>query len=224
MELKKSPKKDLERKRLVFFQIGMVIALVLAILAFEWRTYDKKMNIQTRLPGEITLLELPDVTKHTKPKPPAPPPQPVVKIRIKPNDEYVEEHPVIDVGVDFNDPMPEAVFFSEEPAVIEPEIFKVVEDMPEFPGGEQALYRFLGENMTYPAAAKEVGISGVVYVCFVVEPDGTTTHFRILRSPHPSLSGEALRVLKLMPEWKPGRQRTKAVRVEYNIPINFKLN
>ena len=103
-------------------------------------------------------------------------------------------------------------------------IFTVVEVMPKYPGGRDAMYKFLGENIKYPQKAREEGISGTVYVQFVVEKDGRTTGFKILRSAEESLDNEALRVLKTMPKWEPGTQKGKPVRVQYNLPIKFKLD
>ncbi len=103
-------------------------------------------------------------------------------------------------------------------------VFTVVEVMPKYPGGKEAMYKFLGENIKYPQKAREEGISGTVYVQFVVEKDGHTTGFKILRGAEESLDNEALRVLKTMPKWEPGTQRGKPVRVQYNLPIKFKLD
>ena len=103
-------------------------------------------------------------------------------------------------------------------------IYTVVEVMPKYPGGLDAMYKFLAENIKYPQKAKEEGISGTVYVQFIVEKDGQTTGFKILRGAAESLDNEALRVVKTMPIWEPGTQRGKPVRVQYNLPIKFKLD
>lgn len=102
------------------------------------------------------------------------------------------------------------------------EIFVVPEKDPEFPGGEQALYDFLRKNIRYPQAAKDSNIQGKVYVTFVVEKDGTITNLKVLRDIGGGCGEEALRVLRMMPQWKPGMQLGKAVRVQYNLPITFK--
>ena len=99
----------------------------------------------------------------------------------------------------------------------------VVESMPEFPGGEAALYKFLGENIKYPQMAKESGIQGRVFVTFVVERNGSVTDVRVLRGIGGGCDEEAVRVVQNMPSWTPGKQRGKAVRVQYNLPVKFTL-
>ncbi len=99
----------------------------------------------------------------------------------------------------------------------------IIEDQPEFPGGVEAMYKFLQENIKYPPLALENGIEGRVYVTFVVEEDGTITEPRVLRDIGGGCGREAIRVVKLMPKWKPGKQSGKPVRVQYNLPINFTL-
>jgi len=103
-------------------------------------------------------------------------------------------------------------------------IFAVVEVMPKYPGGLDAMYKFLGENIKYPQKAREEGISGTVYIQFIVEKDGQTSGFKLLRGAEESLDNEALRVLKMMPKWEPGKQKGKPVRVQYNLPVKFALD
>lgn len=103
------------------------------------------------------------------------------------------------------------------------EVFKVVEVDPEFPGGEEALYKYLAENIKYPIMAKNNKVEGRVYITFVIEKDGTVSDAKVLRSVNEELDAEALRVINAMPKWKPGTQRGVPVRVQYNIPISFKL-
>jgi TonB family protein len=103
------------------------------------------------------------------------------------------------------------------------EIFFIVEEMPEFPGGEQALRQFISNSIDYPKVAQEKGIQGKVYVTFVVTKDGNVANATIARGVDPSLDSEALRVVNSLPKWKPGKQRGQAVNVSYTVPINFKL-
>ena len=105
----------------------------------------------------------------------------------------------------------------------DPPIFKVVEDMPTFPGGKEAMYKYLGDNITYPAEAKKDSISGTVYITYVIEIDGSVSKVTLLRGVREDLDKEAMRVVKEMPKWKPGKQKGKAVRVQYNLPIKFSL-
>jgi periplasmic protein TonB len=103
------------------------------------------------------------------------------------------------------------------------EIFTVVEEQPQYPGGEQAQIKFLKENIKYPQKARELGIQGKVYVTFVVEIDGTISDPRILRGIGGGCDEEAMRVIKAMPKWIPGKQRRVPVRVQFNIPVKFAL-
>ena len=112
---------------------------------------------------------------------------------------------------------------SYEEGGIEDKVFVVVEDEPEFPGGMEALYKFLQDNVQYPRLVLENGIEGRVYVTFVVETDGSITNPRLLRDIGGGCGQEALRVVKMMPKWKPGKQQGKVVRVQFNLPVNFVL-
>lgn len=102
-------------------------------------------------------------------------------------------------------------------------LFTIVEEMPVFPGGEQELFRFLSENIKYPALAKENNIKGVVYVSFIVEVTGCISNVKIIKGVHPSIDNESLRVVRAMPKWKPGFQNGSPVRVSFNLPIRFTL-
>jgi TonB family protein len=102
-------------------------------------------------------------------------------------------------------------------------VFTVVEVMPKFKGGKEALYTYLGNNIKYPEDAKKEGIEGTVYVTYVIEKDGSVSHVKVLRGVHESLDKEAVRVIKEMPKWEPGKQRGKPVRVQYNMPIKYTL-
>ncbi|MDD2322952.1 MAG: energy transducer TonB, partial [Bacteroidales bacterium] len=111
----------------------------------------------------------------------------------------------------------------EEEEVVEEEIFLVVENQPEFPGGEAARLKYLSENIEYPQMAKESGIQGIVFVTFVVEPNGSISNVAILRGIGGGCDEEAVRVVQNMPSWKPGKQRGRPVRVRFNMPIKFTL-
>ena len=116
----------------------------------------------------------------------------------------------------------------EEPAAIGDtekarEVFVIVEEMPEFPGGQQALMKFMTSNLRYPEIAKEEEIQGTVFVTFVVQEDGSLREVKVLRGVHPELDREALRVVKSMPNWRPGKNGGKVCCVQYNLPVNFVL-
>lgn len=113
---------------------------------------------------------------------------------------------------------------SESKEEVEDYVFVIVEEMPEFPGGKDSLYKFLGANIVYPNKAKDNSVQGKVYVNFTIEKDGAISGVKVLRSVHPLLDEEAVRVVELFPKWKPGKQKGKTVRVSYNLPISFVLN
>lgn len=111
----------------------------------------------------------------------------------------------------------------EKPKDEGPVSIAMVEQKPSFPGGDAAMYAWLGQNISYPAAAAEEGISGKVYVQFIVEKDGRITNVHVVRSKHFALDEEAKRVVARMPKWTPGRNNGQPVRVTYNLPVNFQL-
>lgn len=118
---------------------------------------------------------------------------------------------------------PEEIMEASGELTTEEEVFFIVEEMPEFPGGEEALRNFIAQHIDYPDIAQENGIQGKVYVTFVVSPDGSVKNAKIARGVDPVLDQEALRVVNTMPRWSPGKQRGKAVNVAYTVPISFKL-
>lgn len=223
MEKKKSDKANLENKRTVFLEIGFVLALALVFFAFEYKSYDKVeyTNVE-RLVDDTPEEIIPITEQKVKPPPPKPPPQ-VTIINVVEDDVEVEDDIEIDIDFDEDEAMEEFQFVEDEEEIEEEQIFLVVENMPEFPGGEAAMYKFIGNNIDYPRMAKESGISGRVFVTFVVERDGSVTDVQILRGIGGGCDEEAVRVIKAMPKWNPGKQRGKPVRVQYRMPIKFTL-
>ncbi len=224
MESKKSPKADLEGKKIIFTQLGLIIALAAILLAFEWKSYDKTVEgFGERVVEDIPEEIIPITEQKVKPPPP-PPPKKVVVINVVEDDVEVEEDLIIDAEADEETEMEEFIPIEvEEEVVEEAPIFTVVESMPEFKGGMQQLYTYLGNNIKYPVMAKESGIQGKVYVTFVVEKDGSITDVKVLRGIGGGCDEEAVRVVQSMPRWSPGKQRGKPVRVQYNLPVRFTL-
>lgn len=221
MEPKKNPKADLEKLRSTVLLGGIVISLLIVYSMINLKFYD----VQASELGDLVVEEIeeeiiPITEQNTPPPPPPPPPAAPETIEIVEDDVEIEEEIEIDTEADAETVVE---VFEVEEEVVEEEIFTIVEDMPEFPGGIQALYKYLGENVKYPQAAKANGISGKVFVNFTVEKDGSITDVKIIRGVHELLDKEAIRVVKAFPKWKPGKQRGKAVRVSYNIPISFVL-
>ncbi|HLN52710.1 MAG TPA: energy transducer TonB [Lentimicrobium sp.] len=225
MEAKKTPKADLESKRTFFVQIGLIVALAAMLVAFEWKTYDVQQIDVAGRQVETVEEEMVEITQQNKPPPPPAPPAQTTLIHIVTDDVEVEDDLVIDAEADeltvIEAYTPPAV--SEEEEVAEAEIFTVVEESPSFPGGDAARIQFLQQNIVYPQMARESGIQGTVYVTFVVERDGRVTDVRVLRGIGGGCDEEAIRVIKAMPKWNPGKQRGKPVRVQFNMPIKFTL-
>ena len=225
MEEKKSPKANLENRKVMFTQIGMIIALLVAWLAFEHKSYDKREIDPSLLNREVVIdEEMVEITKQEEQKPqPVEMPKQTTQLEIVQDDVEVED---IDINaeVEQNEVIEEYVPVEvEEEEVVEQEIFKIVEEMPSYPGGEQKLMEYVAKNIKYPQIARETGIQGRVFVGFVVEPDGSISNVKLLRGIGGGCDEEAMRVIKSLPKWKPGKQRGKAVRVSYQIPVFFKL-
>lgn len=224
MEEKKSPKANLENKKLMFMQIGLIISLLVAWLAFEHKSYDKRDYTEIIRAAENIEEEMVEITQQEQPKPqPMEMPKQTTQLEIVNDDVEVED---IEINVETNQ---EEVIQEytpvevEEEEVVEQEVFTIVEQMPSFPGGDEKMYKYLGNNIKYPQVARETGIQGRVFVNFVVEPDGSVSNVKVLRGIGGGCDEEAMRVVKAMPKWTPGKQRGKAVRVSYTLPVVFKL-
>ena len=227
MELKKSPKADLERRRTLYILVGLVFILSTVFVAFEWTT------------TEVTLIEVANdafdgledeiipITMQQPAPPPPPPPAPQVEeiLKVVEDDKEIEQVEIesteddvnTEVEINFNDGAP-----TEEETTTD-EIFTVVENMPQFPGGDAALLGYISKSVKYPAIAQENGIQGRVIISFVIEKDGLVADATVVRGVDPALDKEALRVVNNMPKWKPGEQRGKPVRVKYTLPVTFRL-
>ena len=225
MEEKKSPKANLENKKLMFMQIGMIISLLIAWLAFEHKSYDKREIDSSLFNREVALdEEMVEITKQEEQKPqPVEAPQQTTQLEIV-DDDVETEDLNINAEVEQNEVIEEYVAPEVvEEEVSETEIFQIVEEMPSFPGGEGKLMEYVAKNIKYPQIARETGIQGRVFVGFVVEPDGSISNVKLLRGIGGGCDEEAMRVIKSLPKWKPGKQRGKPVRVSYQIPVFFKL-
>ena len=223
MEEKKSPKANLENKKLMFTQIGLIISLAVAWVVFEIKSYDKREFADIDRTVEIVEEEMVEITKQEQKPQPVEVPKQTTQIQVVEDDVEVEDIE-INADVDQNEVIEEYVAPEvEEEEVVEAEVFTIVEEMPEYPGGLNKLTDYLSKNIKYPQMARESGIQGRVFVNFVVEPDGSVSNVNVMRSLGGGCDEEAMRVVKAMPKWKPGRQRGKAVRVSYILPVNFKL-
>ena len=217
MEPKKNPDISLEKKKGLFFHIGLVITLVIVLGAFEWKSYDKLAYNLGQLNLDDLEEEIIPITKQeVKPPPPPPPPPEVIEI--------VEDDVEIEDEIEIEDTESDEDVEIEIEEEDDEEFFMVVENMPEFPGGDLGLMKYIQKNVKYPAIAKEYNITGKVYVSFIVDKKGSVTNVKIVRGVDKNLDAEAMRVVKSLPKYKPGKQRGKSVRVMFTIPINFTLN
>lgn len=231
MEIKKSPKADLQNRRIIFLLVGLVVALGITGLAFSINS--KPVAGEYKPPKrETTEMEQIDNTRQDQPE--TPPEQQKAQaqvvtdvLNIVSNDQKIETNIVfVDEADDFSDF--EMVIEDKEEEIVEDEIFITVEDMPTFRGGGLPEFRnWVQQNVKYPQIALENGIQGNVVIQFVVGPDGKMTNFKVLQSPDKTLSDATIDVLKKANEmkngWKPGKQRGKPVKVSFTLPVAFKI-
>ncbi len=222
METKKSPKANLENKRLIFSQIGMVIALALVFFAFEYRTYETRSLVLPMRTSVGDNTDLVPITVHKKHEPP--PPKQIAKITPIDDHKQADDPGIIDVSASPDIPIPPFVpKLKQENELIDDTPIAIPEVMPEFPGGTAALMAFLANEIKYPPLAREMNITGIVYLGFVIERDGSISEVKLLRGIGGGCDQEAMRVVSLLPAWKPGMQAGQPVRVTYNLPVKFIL-
>ncbi len=224
MEVKKNPKVDLEKNRPLLLEIGFIISLALIFIGFQYKSSDDTENTLGSL-GNIQIEEeIIPITRQQEIKQPPPPPQVVEELNIvEDNEEIEEELSIDDSEADENTEVEQVEIQPQEEEEEEIVNFYVIENKPEFPGGQDAMFKFIAEHTKYPEIAKENGITGKVFVQFVIDKDGAVTDVKVIRGIDPYLDKEAVRVVKSMPKWQPGLQRGKPVKVSFQLPINFTL-
>jgi len=231
MEAKKTAKADLENKKGLFLEIGLVAIIAICLLAFNWKNYDAndelKVNTRTadsELEEEIIQTQE-DQPEPEMPEPEAPEPQTTEFQEVDDNKEI--EHELVVNAEDNANAAQDAYVAptaSTEDVEVEEEILVFVEKDPEFPGGPEALLKYLAENLQYPDLARQGNIEGKVYVEFVVEKDGRVTNCKVLRDIGAGCGQEAVRVIKSMPKWSPGESAGKRVRTRFQQQVVFKLH
>lgn len=227
MEVKKSPKADLENKKSTWMLIGYVIVLAFMFVAFEWTKRDIKIDTSQAIADVIFEEEIIPITEQPEQATPPPPEAPSIPetLTIVEDDADVEETTIAsteDVGQKVEIKYVPVAVEEEEPE--EQTIFEIVEEAPEFiNGGMAGLMQYLSKNIKYPTIARENGTQGRVVVQFVVNRDGSIVDAKVMRGVDPYLDKEALRVINSMPKWKPGKQRGKPVRCRYTVPVMFRL-
>lgn len=220
MEYKKNPEKDLERSRSPLLALGMVVSLALAITAFEWRTVQEPI-IDIVVEG---VFEEDEMIFQTVQPPPEPPKPKVVLTKVVETKEEVEPpKDLIILEPEEFDPGEIVIPYEPEEEPVE-EVLSFVEEMPSPEGGMQAFYSFLSKKMKYPKQARRMGMEGKVFVQFVVNEKGKMTDLEVVRGIGVGCDEEALRVMKLAPDWNPGKQRGRPVKVRMVVPIYFRLN
>ena len=228
MEIKKTPKADLENKKSTWLLVGYVIVFAFMFIAFEWTKRDIKIDTSQAITDLVFEEEIIPITEQPEQAAPPPPPAapPIAETLTIVEDDADVEETTIATSEETN----QAVEIKYVPVAVEEEepeeqtIFEVVEQMPEFPnGGMAGLMQYLSKNIKYPTIAQENGTQGRVTVQFVVNRDGSIVDAKVLRGVDPYLDKEAIRVISSMPKWKPGMQRGKAVRVKYTVPVMFRL-
>ncbi|SMO73115.1 protein TonB [Saccharicrinis carchari] len=234
---RKSTQADLEHKRSMFFQIGLVISLAIVLFMMELNFKTRDVNQSLIDTGFRTEEEMVPITRQELKTPPPPPPKKIMAtdiISIVDDDvELDEELELFDSETDQDQEIKliEIPVNLEEEVEEEAPIFIVVEEMPIFrpqlcatpEEGNRELMKFVSQAIRYPVIAAENGIQGRVYVTFVVSPNGSVTDVQVSRGVDAALDKEAIRVVQELPEFSPGKQRGKPVRVQYSIPINFIL-
>lgn len=225
MKTKKSKKADLESKRKLFFLIGLLFSLAIVLAAFEWKSPVEKIMIFDDLKIDAPDDEMMPITREKEEKKETLPVQKVFDFKLVTDETDIDDDPDFfesditpDEAVDVKMYIPQ----TEEKTDDIPTVW-FADEMPEFPGGELALRKFVAQSIKYPVIAQESGIEGKVIVTFIINTNGEVTDVRIFRGVNSSLDNEALRVVRKLPRWKPGKQNGKAVRVNYNVPINFVL-
>lgn len=229
MEVKKSQKANLENKKLLFTELGLVVSLGICLGAFEWGTREKQVSELLDDNAVVQEEEMIPITQETPPPPPEVPKIPILSDNIDivdddisvDDDLFVNLEDDANMAVEIQDYIEEVV---EEKVEEEAIPFQLVEEKPSFNGGDANEFsKWVNSQLVYPEIAKENGVQGRVTLQFTVENDGRVTNVKVLRGVDPSLDKEAVKVVSSSPKWKPGKQRDRAVRVTYTFPVIFQL-
>ena len=225
MQIKKSEKASLEKDKLVYVLMGLVFVLSLCYVALEWT--EKEVTKYEVTDTEFLFEEEVEIQQTSQETPPPPPPPAVQEVEVLNVVEDNVETESIEVNTE-DDKEVEVIIAAPVELPVEEEeeevVFKVVEQQAEFPGGPQAMFKYLSEHIKYPVICQENGIQGKVICQFTVNKDGSIVDIQVLRSSgHDALDKEAMRVIQSMPKWAPGKQRGKPVRSRFTLPVTFKL-
>lgn len=225
MEIKKNPQVDAEKTRLPFTLLGLFFSAAFVFMAFTYSS-GKKDEGKDGDEKDKKDVAFENVVEQDEPPPPedTPPPPDVPEMPPPPTEDVKEVEKEDDqTKTSFGPPDLAPIAKPAEKTEVPDEIFDVVEEDPGFPNGEEEMQRFIKSNIKYPEISIQMGDQGKVYVRFVVEKDGSISNVSIARSVTPELDREAMRVVRMMPKWNPGKQRGRPVRTNVVIPIVFKL-
>ena len=228
MEIKKSEKANLENKKLLFVEIGLIISLLIVYIALEWTSKETNTAVLEDTTEILIEEEIISTNMETPPPPPAAPKIPVLSDQIDIVDDEIELEDDMFMNLEDDSSLGVEImdYVEVEEEVVEEEAipFQLVEEKPSFQGGDANQFsKWVNSRLVYPEIAKENGVSGRVTLQFTVEKDGSVTKVRVLRGVDPSLDKEAVRVVSMSPKWKPGKQRDRAVPVTYTFPVIFQL-
>ena len=228
MEIKKSEKANLENKKLLFVEIGLVISLAITLFAFEWTSTETEVAMLDDTQEIVLEEEIIPITQEAPPPPPAAPKIPVLSDQIDIVDDEIEVDDDLFMNLEDDSSLGVEImdYVEVEEEVVEEEAspFQLVEEKPSFQGGDANQFsKWVNSRLVYPEIAKENGVQGRVTLQFTVEKDGTVTKVKVLRGVDPSLDKEAVRVVSMSPKWSPGKQRDRAVPVTYTFPVIFQL-
>lgn len=225
MEVKKSPKADLENKRSMFVMIGFVLALGFTYICFEWTNTEVTVHeVESTFINQGEEDIIPQTTQIETPPEVIEKPKEIVQQVLKVVSDEVETTSTVEIAEESTE---EAIEFTpmevQEEEEDEEEIFQVVEKVAGFPGGQAKLMEFLRKELVYPQIAIDNNVQGRVIVQFVVNKDGSIQDVKVARGVDPFLDEEAIRVVKKMPKWIPAEQRGKTVRSRFQLPVMFKF-
>ena len=228
MEIKKSEKANLESRKLLFVEIGLIISLAITYVAFEWTSKETKVSMLDDTNEIVLEEEIIPITQETPPPPPAAPKIPVLSDQIDIVDDEIELEDDMFMNLEDDSSLGVEImdYIEVEEEVVEEEAIPVqlVEKKPSFQGGDANTFsKWVNQRLVYPEIAKENGVQGRVTLQFTVEKDGTVTKVKVLRGVDPSLDKEAVRVVSSSPKWTPGKQRDRSVPVTYTFPVIFQL-
>jgi protein TonB len=228
MEIKKSDKANLENKKLLFTELGLIVSLAITFGAFEYTSKETKVSTLEDTAEVVLEEEIIPITQETPPPPPAAPKIPILSDQIDIVDDEIELDDDMfmnleddaSLGVEIMD------YVEVEEEVVEEEAipFQLVEEKPSFQGGDANQFsKWVNQRLVYPGIAKDNRVQGRVTLQFTVEKDGSVKRVKVLRGVDPSLDKEAMRVVRMSPKWKPGKHKGCAVPVTYTFPVIFQL-